>query len=73
MSTIKPVSAAILLAAALGLGGCATSNDSASTGASGATCARHSHMRDAKQVAEPCFYGSEEHVRKPLHDHRDWK
>lgn len=73
MPTKKAVYAAFAAAGVLALGACATTGDeSASTGQS-AMSARHSHMRDAKQGGmEPAYVGDTA-VKKPLHDHRQWK
>ena len=74
MLTKRVLFGAFAAAGVLALSACATTGDeSASTGQS-AMSARHSHMRDAKQGGmEPAYVGGDTEVKKPLHDHRQWK
>ena len=73
MLTKKTFCTAFAAAGVLALSACATTGDeSASTGQS-AMSARHSHMRDHKQGGMDPAYVGDEALKKPLHDHRQWK
>ena len=73
MFTKKTFCTVFAAAGMLALSACATTGDeSASTGQSGRS-ARHSHMRDNKQGGIEPASGGDVAVKKPLHDHRQWK